>query len=168
MFSSKGSALFLGQNLISVEILLAVWQGTGLNGIRSKGLWQPEVELLKKFLSGGLCPEEQVQRCVGRGVGDCGRKHPAVLPPPQALIIWVSSSGDSSKGVAGGGYSSNGLNRSRGKSSTAQDPQTWSQTLIWLLGVGRREETRSQHPNLHLDWFCYWRTTLSWINCGGP
>lgn len=84
-------------------------------------------------------------------VSDCGRQHPAVLPPPHSLIIWIISCGDSSREVAGGGGISQGLNHARGKFSTAQDTQTWSQIPIWLLGVGRRDEMRSQHPNLHLD-----------------
>lgn len=84
----------------------------------------------------------------GEGVSDCGRQHPAVLPPPHSLIIWIISCGDSSREVAGGGDSSNGLDHTRDKSSTAGDPQTRSQMLF---EVGRREDTRSQHPNLHLD-----------------
>lgn len=86
--------------------------------------------------------------CVGRGFSDCGRTCPAVLPPPHSPIIWIISCGDSSREVAGAGDSSNGLDHAKGKSSTAQDPQMWSQML---LGVGRREEARFQHPNLHLD-----------------
>lgn len=71
-----------------------------------------------------------------------------MLPPPHSLIIWIIKCGDSSREVAGGGDSSNGLDHARGKSSTAQDPQIQSQML---LDVGRREETRSQHASLHLD-----------------
>lgn len=88
---------------------------------------------------------------------------------PDALL----GAGHRSKEVAGAGGSSDGLNRAKAKSSTAQEPES----LVVLSrgselrGVGGRDETRSRRPSfshealkVQLDR----RTTgKSRLRCGG-
>lgn len=124
-----------------------------------------DLELLKQLLPDALCPEQEMQKCVGLLLRSAASYSAA---SSHKLIIWIISSwllgaGHSSKKVAGDGDNSDGLNHTRAKPSPAQDPEPLVVLSMGsqLCDVGRSMR-QSQSPSFRdktlksqQDRFCY-------------